>query len=104
MRKIELASEPSQQFSVSLNDNNFDIRIKDVGGLCLMDIKVNEETLALGLPVYPNQPIIPYAYKSRYGNFVYFTATEEYPEWKTLNKQGNLFYLSPEEVQEIING
>lgn len=104
MRKIELANEPSQQFSVSLNDNNFEIRIKDVGGLCLMDVTVNDEVLALSLPIYPNQPIIPYAYKARYGNFVYFTATDAYPNWQTLNTQGTLFYLSPEEIQEKLNG
>ncbi len=98
MIQIELEKEPSQQFTIALNNNNFDIKIRDIGGICIMDIKVEGAILALGLPIYPNQPIIPYAYLARFGNFIYMQGTDEYPTWQTLKTSGTLYYLTPEEI------
>lgn len=103
MQLINLSAEPSQQFTVGLNEHNFDITLRDVGGMCIMDITVDGDVLARALPVFPNQPVIPYPYLARFGNFVFFSATDDYPTWEMLGKSVNLYFLTPEEIAEVAN-
>lgn len=100
---IELKQMPSQNFAINLNDHNFDITLRDIGGAMLIDIKVDEKLLAAGLVVEPNQPVLQYQHLTSYGNFLLLCDTNEYPTWETLGVKSSLYYITPEEQQEIAN-
>lgn len=104
MRQLEVSQTPAQNFTVNINDFNFAITLRDIGGEILMDVSVNEKVLANGLPVLPNQPILPYEHLAKYGNFILLTDSETYPTWETLGKESALYYLTPEELEELANG
>lgn len=103
MKEIEVSQTPSQNFSVNVNDFNFDITLRDIGGELIVDISVNGNVLANGVAVLPNQPILPYPHLSKYGNFVLLTESEAYPTWETVGENSTLYYISPEELEEISN-
>lgn len=103
MKQIELQQTPSQNFSLNLNDYNFEITLRDIGGAVLMDVTVDGNALANGLIVLPNQPILPYKHLTKYGNFVLICDTDSYPTWDTLGKSSVLYYMTPQEQQEIAN-
>lgn len=103
MKEIELSQTPSQNFSVNINDWNFDITLRDIGGEIIMDVSVNGNVLAKGLAVLPNQPVLPYPHLSKHGNFILLTESEAYPTWETIGKDSALYYMTPEEVEEIAN-
>lgn len=97
-QKIELANEPSQAFTVNLNGHAFELAVRDIGGVCLMDIAADGEILGRGLVCFANQPVIPYAYLARLGNFVFIGAKDDYPVYQTFGTENTLYYLSPKET------
>lgn len=103
MIEINLTQTPSQRFSINANDHNFDLTLRDIGGSMLLDVMVDNNVLAYGLPVLPNQPLIPYSYMAKYGNFILLTESEGYPTWKDIGKVSTFYYIKPEEIQEIAN-
>lgn len=103
MKEIELSQKPSQNFSVNVNDFNFDITLRDIGGEIIMDVSVNGNVLAKGIAVLPNQPVLPYAHLAKYGNFILLTESETYPTWETIGKDSSFYYMTPEEAEEIAN-
>lgn len=103
MMEIELSQTPSQRFSINENEHNFDITLRDIGGSMLLDVVVDGSNVANGLAVLPNQPIIPYPHMAKYGNFILLTDSDDYPTWETIGKGSSLYYVTPEEIQEIAN-
>lgn len=103
MKEIELSQTPSQNFSVNINDLNFDITLRDIGGEIIMNLSVNGNVLANGVAVLPNQPVLTYPHLTNYGNFVLLTESEAYPTWETIGKESSFYYMTPEEAEEIAN-
>lgn len=104
MMEIELTQTPSQRFSINANEHNFDVTLRDIGSSMLLDVKVDGNNVANGLPVLPNQPLIPYPHMAKYGNFILLTESEEYPTWETIGKDSAFYYMTPEDLQELANG
>lgn len=103
MMEIELSQTPSQRFAINTNEHNFDLTFRDIGGSMLLDITVDGSNLANGLAVLPNQPLIPYSHLAKYGNFILLTDSDDYPTWETIGNGSALYYMTPQEVQEIAN-
>ncbi|WP_428077781.1 phage baseplate plug family protein [Candidatus Avelusimicrobium alvi] len=99
-QKIDLTNEPAQKLTVSLNEHSFELTVRDIGGICLMDITADGAVLAKALPCFANQPVIPYAYLARLGNFVFIGASDDYPTYQTFEKGCALYYLTPQEVSD----
>ena len=103
MVEIELSQTPSQRFAINANEHNFDLTLRDIGGSMLLDVTVDGDNVVHGLPVLPNQPLIPYDYMAKYGNFILLTDSDNYPTWETIGHGSSFFYMSPEDIQEIAN-
>ena len=103
MKEIELTPTPAQRFSINANEHNFDLTLRDIGGSMLLDIVVDGNDLAHGLPVLPNQPLIPYPHMAKYGNFILLTDSDDYPTWETIGNGSAFYYLTPAEIEELAN-
>lgn len=103
MELIELQQNPSQNFTVNLDDHNFELTLRDIGSAMLMDVAVDGQALANGLLVAPNQPILPYPHLTQYGNFVLLQEGNEYPTWETIGINSSLYYMTQAEQAEVAN-
>lgn len=103
MQRIELQKTPSQNFTVNLDEHNFELTLRDIGSAMLMDLNVDGKPLAYGLLVEPNQPVLPYPHLTEYGNFVLLQEGNDYPTWETIGVNSSLYYMTQAEQQEVAN-
>ena len=104
MKEINVSQEPSQKFSVNLNNHNWGITLRDIGDSMLMDVELDGAALVSGIYLLPNQPLLPYNHVAKYGNFILLSESTEYPTWKTIGISSKLYFITPEEMREIANG
>ncbi|MHC5308190.1 phage baseplate plug family protein [Bartonella sp. LJL80] len=103
MRTLNLTSQPSQSFSVRLDEKRFTLRIKEAVGVMLADIDCEGETLIKGTRILAGEPLIPYDRLER-GNFILLTENDALPEWRAFGKSQTLVYLSAPEIAELRHG
>lgn len=107
MIQIPITNIPNQSFSISLDGNQFDIRIhacRDNGqygtGIVAFDIVINNTVTVTGMRGVPSCPLIPYEYLEN-GNFVVETMNDEYPDWRQFGITQYLIYASQSELQAL---
>ncbi|WP_418187321.1 hypothetical protein ACNSOP_09210 [Aliarcobacter lanthieri] len=75
--KLNLFALPNQSLSFEDDNNFYTLRLfKGKENTTLCDISVNDESVIKGVAVQPNQPIIPYKYLCKDGNFFITTPTD----------------------------
>ena len=94
---VPLLSIPNQQFSVTFDDQRYDITLKDVGNLMAMDMVRNNITLYQGLRVVAGQPLIPYRYQES-GNFIFVTLDNCLPFYTRFGVDQALVFASQTEL------
>jgi|ERR1700728_2796547 len=105
MRIIPLQTLPNQNFSLQIDDNTYDLRLHDCGGITAVSIDFNNTPVLSGARAVSGFPIIPYAYlEATIGNFMFINAQTdlgEYPDWPRFNADQILLYATPQEIEGI---
>lgn len=104
MEQIPLINEPNQEFSVTFEEITYNIRIRALDKIMLMDISVDDTPIITGGVCYANQWVIPYSYLISKGNFFWSTLDENYPFYADFDKTCFLYYITAEELKEAENG
>ncbi|AWM79275.1 hypothetical protein DKL61_02270 [Gammaproteobacteria bacterium ESL0073] len=100
MNKVELISYPNQQFSIDVDNNRYDLSIKDCDGFMVIDIVCNNQIIVKGQRLLPGIPLIPYLYREQ-GNFLLVTEKEELADWQKFNISQFLYFIANSELAEI---
>jgi len=116
MINIPLQAIPNQSFSIQLDSvNNFNLEIKsidntpDIVGTAIMTVTISLNSdptpriLVSNARATPNSPIIYYPYLQNFGEFIFQTDNEEYPDYHKFDITQFLFYFSPVEIEAIRN-
>lgn len=103
MRIVTLLNEPNQRLGFQLDDGtNVNITIKTANNLTLFSISTDFEELIDSAICFPNSFVE--TFKTISGRFYWQCQDNNYPTYTQFGKLHNLYYLSPEEYQEVING
>ena len=97
MKIIELQTIANQEFSVLLDDDRYQIAIKETNGCMAVDISRNNTRIISGLRVVAGTPLLPYQYQTT-GNFLFLTENDELPFWDKFQTTQSLIYISPTEL------
>lgn len=107
MQQIPITNIPNQSFSISLDNNQYDIRIHSAHddnepgtGIVTFDITINNAIILTGIRAVAGFPIIPSAYLEN-GNFIVVTMNDDYPDWRQFGLTQALIYASQAELNAI---
>lgn len=100
MRNIPIQAVPNQEFSVTIEDNRWTLRIKIAVTSMFADVYLNEEVVILGQRIAPGTPVIPYDYLANAGNFILVVENGDLPDWQKFGVTQSLFYVAPGELAE----
>lgn len=96
---IPIQAIPNQSFSISLEQNQYDIEIRYTNGCMSVSISLNGTTLVENLRAAACTPLLPAQYQEEgQGNFMFLTASEQLPNWQQFNATQQLFYFSASEL------
>jgi hypothetical protein len=101
MRLLALQALPNQELSFTLGGSTWRIRIMRLISRYGADVYRNEEVVALGIPISPNWPIIPYPYQRTHGDFILDTPGGAELDNAQFGISQNLYYLAPDEVPDV---
>lgn len=103
MIQLSLQALPNQSFSVTLDDDFYDITVHQAYDTMCATIVKNNELILSGQRIIPGFPIIPYLYRS-ISNFVLTTLNDALPDYSQFNVSQFLVYASSFEVLAILEG
>jgi hypothetical protein len=111
MLQIPILNIPNQTLSLQIDNNLYDIGIyatKDDAqgnsGISAVTIVRNNITIVSGMRAVYNYPLLPYFYETiNYGNFIFTTQNDEYPDWRQFGITQFLIYVSYDELLTIQN-
>lgn len=100
MKYIELSNIPNQEISLTIEDIKYLIRFKssDLGifyDISIDDIKLN------GFTLIDRNPLIPYKYLTKKGNFIFVKKYEDDFDYLKFNSSQILFYLDENEMKQF---
>lgn len=105
MRIVPLQTLPNQEFSLQIDDNNYDLRIHDCGDIIAVSMIVNNIIILSGQRAVNGFPIIPYNYlEINIGNFIFVSANDsqdQYPDWRRFNMDLIFLYVTPQELRAL---
>ncbi|MGJ0509064.1 MAG: phage baseplate plug family protein [Methylocystis sp.] len=101
MIEIELAPVPNQKLTIQLNDETYEITLRETGGVMSADVKRGDEYVVRGARVVAGTPLVPYEYLIE-GNFVLNTENEEYPSYLMFGTTQTLLYVTADEIAELV--
>lgn len=103
MIEIEIAPIPNQSFSIRLEDNQYDITIREsVGCMCATVVR-NNITILSNIRLVAGTPLIPFSYLES-GNFVLDTQDELLPDYTLFGVTQFLYYFTQAEVASFRAG
>ena len=100
MQIIPLQALPSQQFSVPLDNNQWDFTIQYVNGSIAVTLLLNSVPVITGMHIVGGMRIIPAEYEES-GNFVLTTINYQVPDYTQFGTSQQLIYLSAAELALI---
>lgn len=100
MNIIPLQPIPNQRLRIPLSGRRFELVIKGIEEYITVDVLIDGEVVLEGIRAVAGTPIIPYRYLE-YGNILFITENDEYPNWRLFNSSQRLVYLTPDEIGEL---
>lgn len=94
---VPLQSIPSQNFTITLDGNLFEITIKETAGVMAVSLVINGVDTIDNLIAASGAPIIPAQYLEA-GNFMFLTANNQLPYYTQFNVTQSLFYFTAAEL------
>lgn len=102
---VPLESLPNQSLSIQLEENRYDLRFRDLGGMMSVDISINDEVILQGSRVTGAAPLIPYKYLEQGGgNFLFVTELGDIPYWDQFGVTQSLLYVTKAELEAVRGG
>lgn len=101
MIEIDLQNIPNQEFTKEINGVRYAFRLHTYDDILFVDIAADDESLKRGVRACPNTPLIPYNYKTRGGNFLFYCLKNEYPHYLKFGVTQQLVYLTDAEIAQI---
>lgn len=102
MITLDLQKIPNQSFSIRLDNNLFDLTIKEANGIMAVTISLNGTVIESGNRIVSGYPLIPYPYLSDgAGNFVLITDNQEYPYYTQFGITQFLIYATQDEIDAL---
>ena len=98
MRTISLDAIPNQELSVTLDNNRWDITIKECNGVMCCTLVLNDVLLLSGQRIVAGSPLIPYKHMQGSGNFWILTEDDELPYYDRFGVDQQFIYTSFGEV------
>lgn len=100
MELITLDAIPSQEFTVSLGDNRYSIKVYSIDGHMSYDLSINAEQVLQGFKLVNDVPLLPYVYQEINGNFLLVLPEDEIPDYENFGLSQFLYYLTQDEIDE----
>ncbi len=100
MQIIPLQPLPSQEFSVPLDNNQWDFTIKYVNGSIAVTLLLNGNIVIEGMHIVGGMRIIPSVYEES-GNFVLVTGNYQIPDYTQFGASQQLIYISAAELTAV---
>lgn len=100
---VPISALPNQTFSITLDNNQYDISLYVTTNIMSMDIIRNDTPIVMGMRTVSNYPVIPYEYLED-GNFFFITENGDYPYYDQFNVTQQLIYISQSEIDMIRAG
>lgn len=98
MQQIPLQTTPQQNFTITLNDTDFEISLRMADDIMLISISAGGVEYIKNAKCFPDQPILQFPYLQKNGDFWFKTVKGAYPNWQDFENTCFLFYLSPEDL------
>jgi len=97
--RIPLEAVANQSLSVQLDDQSYDITLKETQGVMSVTILINDVVVVSGSRFFADTPLIPYEYlEGAGGNFIMTTELDNIPIFSSLGITQFLFYLTVEDI------
>lgn len=100
MRIVPLETIPNQQFTIPLDNQRYDITIKEAHGIMAFTIVRDDIILIQGQRAVAGTPIIPYLYLQE-GNFMFLTQDGELPDYRKFQTTQTFCYLTIAEIEAL---
>lgn len=97
MFNVPIQQLPNQTFSISLENNTYDITLKTTNGVMSATIVRNNVMIVENARCVAGFPIIPSLYQED-GNFIFFTQNQQLPDYTLFNVTQTLTYLTVAEL------
>ena len=94
---IPLQSLPNQSFSITLDNNLWDIVVRTCNGATTMTLTLNGTLVVENALCASAAPIIPEVYQEN-GNFMFLTANYQLPTYTQFNATQSLYYFNSSEL------
>lgn len=101
MQLIELAQIPNQIFEVILNGLLYKVQLRTIQNLTYMTVWIDDQPLFYNQLCTVNNFVNPYNYVSVNGKFYFYCVNNEYPNYKDFGQSAFLYFLTPDEVEEL---
>jgi len=96
-QNVPIQSIPNQTFSVTLDNNLFDLAIRTTNGVTSVSVTINGVDTIDNIRAVAGSPIIPYQYLEA-GNFMFLTANYQLPIYTQFNITQTLDYFTAAEL------
>lgn len=103
MIEIALAVIPNQAFSIRLDNQVYDVTLKETDGVMSATIVRDGVTILSGTRVVAGTPLIPYEYLES-GNFMLLTDDDDLPDYTKFGISQSLIYASQAELEALRAG
>lgn len=100
MQIIPIAAVPNQEFTVVLDNNNWDLSIRQTNGVMSVSLALNGTAIIENLRAVAGMRLIPSQYEEN-GNFVFVTANFQMPDYILFNVSQSLLYASAAELTAV---
>jgi hypothetical protein len=97
MMNVPIQSLPNQTFSISLENNTYDITLKETNGVISATVVRNDIIIVENQRCVAGFPVIPYEYLED-GNFIFFTQDEQLPDYTQFNATQSFNYITALEL------
>ena len=99
-QQIPIQAIPNQEFTVSLNNNSWDITLKTTAGQISASLSLNNTVILSNARCVSGMRIIPSQYEEN-GNFIFSTQNFQLPNYEQFNLTQFLLYFSAAELAAI---
>lgn len=96
-KTIPISAVPNQKLSVVLDNNNWDVEIRQTNGVTSVSLTLNGSQVIQNVRAVAGMRLIPSRYEEA-GNFVFVTANFQMPDYVLFNVSQSLIYASAAEL------
>ena len=96
--EVKLEAIPNQKFTVTLEDNRYDVKIFYTGDCMAYDLDVNQVNVISGFQFINGELMLPYEYQEVNGNLLLIVPDDALPDYESFGNTQFLAFLTQEET------